>query len=248
MRKVLFTVLLLILLLASSACAYDRYMEATRTTDGDIYYLDTESVTRGSNNDIVRFWVKISVSQEGRNYRIANARTKEEKKWLQKLREVKQFFEIDFSRNTIRSIETISYDSKGHVIDDLQTPYSNWSNIAPSSVGEVLQTMVKALISITTGYRPHQPFILPDTSQSMTWMQRQTWNELQGYLADILTRPDFDDFYKWYVKNVAEAGVTMEQVSEGLYRNAMNNGGNFLTVIEVIEGWYQTFRREYSRK
>ena len=244
MRRILFGIAVM-LTIPTASFSDDSWLYCVTNPDGDIYYLNMLSVSR--KIEIYRFWVKCSVSQEGQEYRASIAKSEDEKKRLLRLKEILQLVEVDFMKNSIRVVEEFHYDEKGHMIWKDSNIYGGWSDIVPSSIGELLRDTAFIVERLNAGHLPRQPFTLPN-APDMTRRQRQTWEELQKYLEQIVYRSDFKAFYVWHIKQVNAAEITLKDVSDYLYEIAMNNGGNFLTVIEVIEGWYQTFRREYSRK
>ena len=145
MKKVLFTVLLLILLLALSACADDRYDFCCATNDGNEYYIDKWTVKEVTKGDILRFWTKRVVSAKSRNIYIAEAKSKKEKKWLSQLVEFKECSEISIKNNTIRTIALYAYDSKGRVIYSFTDKYAELEPIIPDSVSEVLRNRAELI-------------------------------------------------------------------------------------------------------
>lgn len=149
MKKVLFTVLLLILLLASTACADEnRWSLCGIADDGEAYYIDRWTVEEVTKDDITRFWVKRVVSAKSRNIYIAKAKSKKEKKWLSQLFELKECKEISLKNNTIRTIAQHAYDLEMRVIHSFSNDYTNWDRIVPDSVGEMLRNKAAEIINI----------------------------------------------------------------------------------------------------
>lgn len=146
MKKVLFTVLLSILLLASTACADEgRWSLCGIADDGEEYYIDRWTVKEVTKDDITRFWVKRVVSAKSRNIYIAEAKSKKEKKWLSQLAEIKECKEISLKNNTIRTIAQHAYDLEGRVIHSFSNDYTNWRRIVPDSIGEFLREKIEVI-------------------------------------------------------------------------------------------------------
>lgn len=249
MRKISLCVLLLIVLLFSSALyGYDRYVHSLTSMDGDEYYIDTQSLSFSKSTNTVRFWSKNTVTQTSRKAMISSTRNKKRKAILLKLTETKTLIEINLPQNTYRIIEKLDYNSKGRVIDSLKSSYI-WDNIAPNSIIEGMRNTVIQILQnevYSTNEKPQ--FITPPPPPGLTQAQQKSWYKLQEYNEWLYSRPDFDEFNQWYIQKLQKAGVTAEQVNADLYKRAMQNGGDFSIIPQIIQGWYREFQtKRYGR-
>ena len=232
------------LLFCSSAYGDYRYVYCTETSDGEKYYIDTQSIAYTGVPNVVRFWVKIPVTSTNRNLRLSRTKNKERKRMLSKLVEIKQLMEINFVQNTCVIVEEYCYDKKGYVISSLTLPSYGLSSIAPNTVAEALRDSVKLIIQNNTGRSPQQPFIIPNVPQNLTPSQRYSWDKLQEYNIWLVSQPDFPEFNRWYLLECEKAGVTPQQVDAGFYEMAKKNGYNFDVVRVTVDGWYRQFQIE----
>ena len=70
------------------------------------------------------------------------------------------------------------------------------------------------------------------------------WGELQRFNSELAARPDFNEFNEWYISKLRERGISPQQVNEGLYRYARENGNNFGAIPRIIGNWYREFQQE----
>ena len=70
------------------------------------------------------------------------------------------------------------------------------------------------------------------------------WGQLQKFNAELSQRPDFNEFNQWYMSKLQQAGVTAEQVNNGLHQYARRSGNRFSVIPQIIGSWYQEYQRE----
>lgn len=70
------------------------------------------------------------------------------------------------------------------------------------------------------------------------------YQNLQRYNAELVNRPDFGEFDRWFSGKLVAKGLTPQQVNAGLLRYAQKSGGNFGAVQGVIANWYRQFQAE----
>ena len=70
------------------------------------------------------------------------------------------------------------------------------------------------------------------------------WGQLQRFNAELAQRPDYNEFNNWYIGKLHEVGVTAEQVNNGLYYYAKQNGNRFSVIPQIISSWYREFVNE----
>ena len=73
------------------------------------------------------------------------------------------------------------------------------------------------------------------------------YQDLQRFNAELISRPDFGDFDRWFTGKLREHGVTPQQVEAGLMRYAQESGGDYRSLQGVLAGWYQEFQQERGR-
>ena len=70
------------------------------------------------------------------------------------------------------------------------------------------------------------------------------YQDLQRFNAELVRRPDYAEFDRWFSGKLQEAGVTAQQVNAGLQEYARRSGGDYGALRGVIAGWYQEFQQE----
>ena len=70
------------------------------------------------------------------------------------------------------------------------------------------------------------------------------YQDLQRFNAELVRRPDYAEFDRWFSGKLQEAGVTAAQVDAGLQTYALKSGGDFGSLRNIIAGWYQEFQQE----
>ncbi len=70
------------------------------------------------------------------------------------------------------------------------------------------------------------------------------WGQLQRFNSELVARPDFNEFNDWYMSKLRAKGISPQQVNEGLYRYARENGNNFAAIPQIIGNWYREFQQE----
>ena len=70
------------------------------------------------------------------------------------------------------------------------------------------------------------------------------YQDLQRFNAELVRRPDYVEFDRWFSGKLQEAGVTAQQVNAGLQEYARRSGGDYGALRGVIAGWYQEFQQE----
>ncbi len=70
------------------------------------------------------------------------------------------------------------------------------------------------------------------------------YQDLQRFNAELVRRPDYVEFDRWFSEKLQEAGVTAQQVNAGLQEYARRSGGDYGALRGVIAGWYQEFQQE----
>ena len=73
------------------------------------------------------------------------------------------------------------------------------------------------------------------------------YQDLQRFNTELISRPDFGDFDRWFTGKLREHGVTPQQVEAGLMRYAQESGGDYRSLQGVLAGWYQEFQQERGR-
>ena len=74
----------------------------------------------------------------------------------------------------------------------------------------------------------------------------RSWNENIKYQYELTQRPDYNEFFQWYMNECQKSGYTLPQIENELYNIVKQNGNNFGVVKQVVEGWYQIFRQQRS--
>ncbi|MBQ7215555.1 MAG: hypothetical protein IJS39_06185 [Synergistaceae bacterium] len=74
------------------------------------------------------------------------------------------------------------------------------------------------------------------------------YQDLQRFNAELVRRPDYAEFDRWFSGKLQEAGVTAQQVNAGLQEYARRSGGDYGALRGVIAGWYQEFQQERSAR
>ena len=238
MKKVCIVFLLALTVLFSCSLSYgaDRYEYFATGSDGDEYYVDTQSIAYTNTPNVVRYWEKVIISNAGRRDRIANTKNKEVKNVYRKCAYVLTCIELNFEQNKQRTIQSIYYSSNGRVLY-IHEPYlgtsGGWSYIPPNTIAESERDAVKRIIQNNTYQSPRQPFVAPQphTPQSQlpmnTPQQRESYRKLQEYNTWLQSQPDYPEFDRWFSRKLQEAGVTAAQVNAGLIEYVRQLGWDY---------------------
>lgn len=242
----------------SASYGANRYEYLGQSLDGDDYYIDTQSISYTNNQDIIKFWAKIIVSDQNRRIRIFQEKNQEFKHVLQKLSEEKDFIEIDFIQNTYRIIESLYLDRQGKVLYKIGA-WPHWQNIPPDSTIEGARDVIKRIIQNNTYRSPRQPFVTPQptpqrripqprTPQPQIPLnnqeQREEYGKLLEYISWLIAQPDYPEFDRWVSQKMVQAGVTPTQVNAGIEEYIRLSGGKYSDIRAMLASWYREFYME----
>lgn len=223
----------------------ERYEYFATDSDGDNYYLDTQSITYTNNSNIIRYWEKVEISNAGRQSRITETKNKDMKYIYRKLAYIQSCVEVNFKNNQCRTVQSIYYSSQGKTLytyDPHLGALEGWSYIPPNTIAESGRDAVKHIIQNKT-YR--QPLVTPQPQLPLnTPQQRESYRRLQEYNAWLQHQPDYPEFDKWFTRKLQESGVTATQVNAGLLEYIRQLDGDYDKVRELIANWYREFYME----
>ena len=69
------------------------------------------------------------------------------------------------------------------------------------------------------------------------------YQQLQNFNRQLEAQPDFKEFYSWYTDKLKAKNLTPQQVNEGLWKTALNNGGRFTEIAGIMGNWYREFQQ-----
>ncbi len=257
MKKSVVILLAVIIVVFFCSLAYgaDRYEYVGFNADGDNYYIDTQSIAYTNNQDIIRFWTRIVVSEQSRRIRISNEKNKELKRILQQFVELKECLEINFGQNTFRVVESIYIDKNRRVLHSIGT-WADWGNIPPDSIIETIRNIVYRIIQNNTYRVPQQPFITPQPQPRQrlpqqripqpqlplnNQQQREEYGKLLEYISWLIAQPDYPEFDRWVAQKMIQAGVTPTQVNAGIEEYVRLSGGKYSDIRAMLASWYREF-------
>lgn len=110
------------------------------------YYIDVWSLPDGGNrvinNEIVRVWNKLIVSEKYKLKILSQESNCERREKLEHLNNILTYFRIDMNTNEYETLQQIYYSDNGEVLEDISyVPRKN--NIPPDTVIEALVNHIK---------------------------------------------------------------------------------------------------------
>ena len=111
-----------------------------RDKDGTPFYLDTESLSRESDDTAkVRMWVKYKPLKGSAAFLNAESFLKAAGRSHEPFDHVRQRLEIDFAKNLVRDLELVFHAPDGRAIDSVEYRTPELKEIAPGSLHELLK-------------------------------------------------------------------------------------------------------------
>ncbi len=73
------------------------------------------------------------------------------------------------------------------------------------------------------------------------------YQQLQNFNRQLEAQPDFKEFYSWYENKLKAKNLTPQQVNQGLWNYAQNNGYRFGEIAGIMGSWYREFQQTKAR-